>query len=118
VVEDLQAVDDDGRDPAPDAVRVVVGAGLQPALDRDQAAEAEILADELGCLAEGCALVELGVLVFAAVGRDPEVDEVGESWRAGAAVSMDTTFSWWADACVPGLRTAEVPVDGQSSSCR
>jgi hypothetical protein len=31
---------------------------------------------------------------------------------------MATTFSRWADACVPGLRTAEIPVDGQSSSRR
>jgi hypothetical protein len=26
---------------------------------------------------------------------------------------MATTFSWWADVCVPGRRTAEILVDGQ-----
>jgi len=30
-------------------------------------------------------------------------------WR----VSMDTTFSRWADACVPVWRTEEIRVDGQ-----
>jgi GntR family transcriptional regulator / MocR family aminotransferase len=42
----------------------------------------------------------------------------GALQHAPVDVSMDTTFSWWADACVPGLRTAEIPVDGQSSSRR
>jgi len=26
---------------------------------------------------------------------------------------MDTPFSWWADACVPGRRTRNLQVDGQ-----
>src|SRR5215469_14693598 len=42
---------------------------------------------------------------------------VAAAWTADnhprIRVSMDTTFSRWADACVPGLRTAEIRVDGQ-----
>ncbi len=29
-------------------------------------------------------------------------------------VSMDSAISWWADACVPGGRTPEFRVDGQT----
>jgi hypothetical protein len=74
VVEHLQAVDDDGRRPAPDPVRVVVGSRLEPTVEVDQPARGQVLADELRGLAERGALVELGVLLVAAVGRDPERD--------------------------------------------
>ncbi len=50
----------------------------------------------------------------------PELDllESHSTFPNTPPVSMATTFSWWADACVPGRRTAEIPVDGQSSSRR
>jgi hypothetical protein len=76
VVEHLQAVDDDRRRPAPDPVRVVVGPRLEPAVEVDQPTCGQVLADELGGLAERGALVEFRVLLVAAVGRDSEIDEV------------------------------------------
>src|SRR2546429_1928404 len=45
-------------------------------------------------------------------------DAAAEVARPPMSMSMDRTFPRWADACGPGPRTAEIPVDGQTSSRR
>ena len=43
--------------------------------------------------------------------RRREIDD--RSQRRCGGLSMDTTLSWWADACAPGRRTRNLQVDGQ-----